>query len=135
MTMIWLLLGALGALGLLATVRVKPERELQILATGLVVAALIYIGFALIGNASLSWITTEVSGVGIYGLLAVLGLHYSKWWLMLGWLAHPVWDFWLHFIGSGAMFTPIWYPSACVSFNLFVAAYIFYTRVKSHQLE
>jgi hypothetical protein len=31
----------------------------------LVVAALIYIGFALIGNASLPWIATEVSGVGI----------------------------------------------------------------------
>jgi hypothetical protein len=127
----WLLVGVLGALGLIATIRVKPENESQILAIGLVVAALIYIGFALIGDAGLSWIATEVSGVAIYGFFAVLGLCHSKWWFMLGWLAHPIWDVWLHFVGSGVMFTPIWYSSACVSFDLFVAAYIFYTQVRA----
>lgn len=132
--MIWLLLGALGAAGFVTAARVKPQKESQILAIGLVVAASIYIGFAWIGNASLLWIATEISGVGIYGLFAVLGLSYSKWWLVLGWLAHPVWDVWLHFIGSGAMFTPIWYSSACVSFDLFVAAYIFYTQVRAISL-
>lgn len=134
-SIIWLLLGMLGALGFIAIIRVKSEKESKILAIGLVVAASIYVSFALIGNANLSWIATEVSGVGIYGFLAALGLRYSKWWLMLGWLAHPIWDVWLHFIGSGVIFTPRWYSSACISFDFFVAAYIFYTQVKVISLD
>lgn len=101
---------------------------------GLVVVALIYVGFASIGNANTSWIATEVAGIGIYGFFAVLGLQYSKWWLILGWIAHPLWDIGLHFTGSGAIFTPTWYSLACVSFDLLVGAYIFYVQVRSISL-
>ena len=48
---VWLLLGTLGGVAFLATIRVKQELESQILAMGLVVVALIYVGFASIGNA------------------------------------------------------------------------------------
>jgi hypothetical protein len=134
MTTIGLLIGVLGAVGLLVTIKAKSDKEKHILSIGLAVAALIYVGFALIGNADLAWIVTEVSGVGIFGLFAVLGLHHSRWWLVLGWLTHPIWDVWLHFIGSGAMFTPTWYSSACISFDLLVAAYIFYAQVRANSL-
>ena len=49
---IWLLLGVLGAIGFIAIIKVDSEKESQILAIGLVVAALIYVGFALM-NAHL----------------------------------------------------------------------------------
>lgn len=108
----WLLLGLVGAIGFLAVARVKSEKELQTLAIGLVVTAFIYVGFAVIGDANPSWIATEIVGVGIYGLLAVLGLRYSKWWLALGWMLHPLWDMWLHFSKSGSVFTPAWYAKS-----------------------
>ncbi|WP_404800445.1 transposase domain-containing protein, partial [Atlanticothrix silvestris] len=55
---------------------------------------------------TLGWIVIEVAGVGIYGLLALLGLRYSNWWLMLGWMAHPLWDIGLHLVNQGSVFTP-----------------------------
>ncbi len=127
---LWLLLGLVGAIAFLAVARVKPEKELQTLAIGLVITAFIYVGFAIIGDASSSWIATEIVGVGIYGLLAGLGLRYSKWWLALGWMLHPLWDISLHFYQSGSVFTPAWYALACVSFDILVATYIFYGQVK-----
>nr|WP_318780372.1 DUF6010 family protein [Atlanticothrix silvestris] len=73
---------------------------------------------------TLGWIVIEVAGVGIYGLLALLGLRYSNWWLMLGWMAHPLWDIGLHLVNQGSVFTPAWYAIACVSFDLLIAMYI-----------
>lgn len=127
----WLLLGLVGAIGFLVVARVKPEKELPTIGIGLVVTALIYVGFAVIADASSSWIATEILGVGIYGLLAVLGLRYSKWWLALGWILHPLWDIGLHFYKSGSVFTPTWYALACVSFDVLVAVYIVYEQVES----
>ena len=34
---------------------------------------------------------------------------------------HPVWDVALHLTGTGAGYTPDWYPWGCVSFDLMVA--------------
>lgn len=119
-----LLLGLVGAVVFLTICRAISETESQALAVGLVIAALIYLGFAVLGEASASWIVVEGVGVGIYSLLAVLGLRYSNWWLMMGWLLHPVWDVWLHFLEQGASFTPAWYALSCMSFDLLVAVYI-----------
>ncbi|MBD2569088.1 DUF6010 family protein [Anabaena lutea] len=120
----WILFGLVGAISFITLTRIQPKKESQILAIGLVVAAIIYIGFAIGGGANQLWIVIEVAGVGVYGLLAVLGLRYSNWWLMLGWMAHPLWDIGLHLVNQGAVFTPAWYPIACISFDLLVASYI-----------
>jgi len=120
----WILLGVSCATVFLALAKVKPEQESQILAVGLVVAALIYVGFAVVAEANPSWVATEIAGVGAYGLLAVLGLRYSNCWLVLGWIAHPIWDIGLHLVGNGALFTLAEYAIACVSFDLLVASYI-----------
>jgi hypothetical protein len=37
---------------------------------------------------------------------------------------HPLWDFVLHYIGAGRLFTPWTYAIACVSFDWLVAIYI-----------
>lgn len=120
-----LLLGLVGALVFLAiSATVAPQVESKILAVGLVIAALVYVGFAIVGNASMTWVIIEAAGVGIYSTIAILGLRYSNWWHMLGWLVHPIWDVWIHFFARGADFTPAWYALGCVSFDLLVAAYI-----------
>ncbi|NMG10261.1 DUF6010 family protein [Brasilonema sp. UFV-L1] len=130
----WILFGLVGAIAFLALAQIQPNQESRTLAVGLVVAALIYIGFAMGGGASQLWIAIEVAGVGVYGLLAVLGLRYSKWWLMLGWMTHPLWDIKLHMANIGATFTPHWYAIACVSFDLLIAAYIAGMQLKIFNL-
>lgn len=124
LNLLWLLLGLAGAALFLAIARVKPDREIQVLAIGLGVAAALYVGFAWVGGATGPWFATEMAGLGVYGLSALLGWRYSSKWLMLGWLAHPIWDLGLHFTGAGATYSPGWYVVTCVSFDLTVAAYL-----------
>jgi hypothetical protein len=119
-----LLLGFVGAVIFLSAARIASRIETQILAIGLVMAALIYAGFAVISHASPAWLATEGAGIVIYGTCAGLGWRFSSGWLLLGWLFHPVWDLALHFFASGAAFTPAWYALGCVSFDLVVAAYL-----------
>ena len=75
------------------------------------------------------WIAIEALGVFVYALFYWLSTKYSAIWLSLGWLLHPVWDVVLHLFGPGAHVAPEWYAVACLSFDIVVAAYIFY-RVK-----
>jgi hypothetical protein len=123
MTAFWILMGIGGAIAFLVFARNKPQ-EAQVLAVGLVVAVLIYVGFALTGRINQAWIAIEVTGVVAYNLVAGFGLRYSKRWLMLGWLAHPLWDVGIHLIGQGRDFRSSVYVLDCVSFDLLVAAYI-----------
>jgi hypothetical protein len=120
----WILLGLVSAIAFLSLIRLQPERETQSLAIGLVVAAIIYVIFALTGGANGLWLAIEIAGIGIYSVLALLGWRFSILWLMLGWLAHPLWDISLHISDGGAKFTPAWYVIACVSFDLLTASYI-----------
>lgn len=123
MTVLWLFLGlALGA-AFLALARARGRGEVRILALGLLVAALIYVAFALAG-ADGKWVLVEVAGVAVYGALAWLGLRRSLLWLAAGWALHPLWDAGLHLMGGGAAFAPEWYVLACISFDLLVGAYI-----------
>jgi hypothetical protein len=129
---LWLLLGlSLGA-GFLAFARNRRVREPQVLGTGLIVAGLIYLGFAL-ARASLSWIALELVGVLLCCALAWLGMHRSRVWLAVGWALHPLWDGALHLSGAGAIFAPRWYVITCLSFDLLVAVGIACAR--SRELE
>lgn len=121
---VWFFLGVVSAAMFLVLIRRLPQEEPTTLAVALVVAAMVYLIFAAIGHASEFWMTLEIIGVGIYGLMAFLGQRHSKNWLMLGWMLHPIWDIGLHFIKRGAEFMPTWYVFSCVSFDFSVAAYI-----------
>ena len=124
MLLFWIVLGmVLGAFFMVLT-RARSQDGDLILALGLVVAALIYVGFALLGRASLVWAFIEGMGVAGYGLLAWCGVRFSRWWLVAGWGLHPVWDVWLHLVEQGAHFTPVWYVWACLGFDLVVAMYL-----------
>ena len=82
---IWLLLGFLLASVCIAILKHAPESTARrMMAVGLVVAALIYLLFALPGGDS-SWMGIEALGVLLYGLLAWLGLTRSVRWLAAGW--------------------------------------------------
>jgi hypothetical protein len=119
---LWLLLGLILGTAYILFARARGER--RVFAYGLIVAALAYVAFALVGTSTGQWIAIEVFGVLVYGLFAVLGLSRSQLWLALGWAAHPIWDVWLHLIGGGSAFSPAWYSYVCITFDLLVATYI-----------
>ena len=120
----WFVLGlVLGAVFIVLARRLGLPGERRLLALGLVVAALIYVGFA-VASAGGAWIAAELGGVVVFGGLAVLGLKRSPMSLAVGWALHPVWDAGLHLMGAGAAFAPTWYVVACISFDFLVGGYI-----------
>ena len=113
----------LGAVFVLVARRRKRSGEIRLLAVGLVVAALIYIVLALGAGADRRWFALETAGLGVFGVLAWLGLRTSLWWLALGWVAHVGWDVGLH-LDQAQTFVPTWYPLLCVGFDLVVAGFL-----------
>ena len=124
MTFTWLLLGlVLG--GIFITFAKKWQGgERQSLAIGLVIAAIIYVGFAIFFGAPPQWLFWETIGAIIYSAMAWLGWRRNPIWLAIGWGLHPLWDAGLHLAGDGATFAPEWYVLACISFDLLVAGYV-----------
>ena len=121
---IWLIIGLVLGTALLLYARARGRnRQKRILSIGLVVAAIIYVGFALLwGNPM--WIAVEVAGVLAYGIFVWLALRYSINWLAAGWAVHPAWDVILHLLGPGHAIVPEWYAVACISFDFLVASYV-----------
>ena len=116
------LLGAvLGAL-FVTFARARKAAELRVLALGLIVAALIYVGLALAGKGR-EWLMIELLGVALFGCLAWLGLRASRWLLAAGWGAHVAWDVGLHLDRAHAV-VGAWYPLLCVGFDLVVAGFV-----------
>lgn len=122
-TILALLSGIIFSLAFVYLARKRgPKGERQIYAAGLVVAAILYFIFGLVGRADARWLAIEALGVIIYGAAAWAGLRGRLSLLALGWSAHVAWDVVLHLSGSGAVYTPFWYPWLCVSFDLVIAA-------------
>ena len=118
-----LLAGFVLALVLVAwTRRMSPARAMRVYATGLVIAALIYVAFALAGGAGAKNLAIEGAGLLLYGGAAWIGLRYCPPAIALGWAAHVAWDVLLHLGGAGGAYTPEFYPWMCVSFDLVLAA-------------
>jgi uncharacterized membrane protein len=112
---------ALGAL-FVALAWQSRRREAQLLAIGLVIAALVYVVAALFG-ADRSGLVHQVAGLMLFGAIAWLGVRVSQLWLALGWAAHTAWDVGLHLNRVQAI-VPAWYALLCVGFDLVVAGYV-----------
>lgn len=127
----WLLLGFVLATPLLIYARSRGGKaELNILGIALVIAAIIYPGFAVVWGDS-EWIIIELIGVPLYSLFYWLAFRQPLW-LAAGWLLHPLWDVLLHLNGPGNNIAPEWYATACISFDLLVATYIVVSLRRSH---
>jgi hypothetical protein len=96
----------------------------QILVAVLILAALFYVYFAARAHAGAGWLAAELVGVAIYGGMAWRGLRGSPWWIAAGWALHPVWDVALHLFGPGRAFAPASYATACLTWDLVVAAVV-----------
>jgi hypothetical protein len=94
----------------------------RVFGIGLLVAASIYIGFAVFKD-NVDALLVELAGVALFGILAVLGIRYSAYFLALGWAAHVGWDLLLHSVDVSS-YAPWWYPVACIGFDLVVTGAI-----------
>lgn len=122
-TILWIIIGGAAAAALLWCLRkTKAGTHPKTYANMLVIAAIIYVGFAFFGGA-LEWAYIEVIGVVIFAAIAAAGLKFSYWLLAVGWAAHVLWDVLLH-SPETTPFVPFWYPAACIGFDLVLAGYI-----------
>ncbi len=100
----------------------------SVLVIFLFVAAGAYFGFATLGRDVVDtqpiWMLVELAQVIVFGVLGLLGLRGSPYWIAAGWALHPFWDFALHYVGPGHSFTPWTYVFACISFDWLIAIYI-----------
>ena len=122
-----ILVGIALAIVFVLLARMRGGRgERALLAVGLVVAALVYVGFASAGQVEARWHFTEAVGLLVFGVLAWWGLRREPIWLAVGWALHVGWDLGLHggLPGAAQPFVPTWYPALCVGFDIFVAGYI-----------
>ena len=126
-TLIALLVGIVLAFGFLLWTRAQPDAGRLLYAVGLVVTALIYVAFAVIGGAGARSLGLEAVGMLLYCTAAWVGYRRSVTLLALGWAMHVVWDVGLHVQGAGAAYTPGWYPWGCISFDLIVAGAVLAT--------
>ena len=115
---------ALAVVAFLLSRFVRDVVGRTLLALVLIVAALIYVVFAVRAGESAFWLAGERMGIALYGSMGVLGVRRSPWWLAAGWALHPVWDMLLHYVGPGRAFAPETYTVTCLSYDLVVAAYI-----------
>jgi hypothetical protein len=114
-------LGLALALAYLAYARWFGARELQVLASGLVFAALIYVIAAVVSGAT-EVVLLELVGAAVFGIFAALGLRRASWWLAIGWVLHVGWGLAAQLAEDPVL--PLWYAIACLAFDLVVAAAI-----------
>jgi hypothetical protein len=127
------LAGIALALGLVRLARGRgPVAAARIYAAGLLVAAALYLVFALAGQADARWVLIEIAGVLLYGTIAWLGVRRWLVVLAIGWAGHVLWDVALHMDRAGAAFAPSWYPWLCIGFDLVLAGSVVALRFRRH---
>lgn len=114
----------LAALSVAIIAKTYPKKDHAFWRMGLLIAALIYVGFALFGQ-SWEYLPIELIGLAFYGAFVWLSKKYALYWLALGWALHIGWDVFLH-SGSETAFVPSWYPGICLGFDILIAIYIFW---------
>lgn len=119
----YVVVGAVGGHVLAVVARRSPDRTGPYFAHALVVAAFVYVAFAMASMESV-WLAVEIAGLLIFLGFASLGLKRSLSWLWLGWALHIVWDAGIHVIAETA-FVPAWYPALCIGFDAVVAYHVY----------
>ena len=113
---------ALAVVSVFIIRKLLPRKEDNFWGLALVIAALIYVVFAIVGGAY-DYLPMELGGVVLYGIFAWLSLKYNLLWLAVGWALHIGWDVWLH-AGDAMAFVPAAYPALCIGFDIAIAGYI-----------
>ena len=115
--------GAINGSVLALLTLAAPRLTRKLLFFVLVFAAAMYVVFWH-SHGSAVWLLVELAGIAVYGTIGARGINGSAWWLVAGWLAHPVWDIALHYIGPGRSFAPVDYTVPCLTYDIAVAVIV-----------
>lgn len=123
--MLTILLGAALAAGLILRVRNRtPSGELRLYGFALLIAAAIYVVFALVLGTPED-IALEGVGFSLFGLFGMYGWKGQASMLALGWGAHTGWDL----LSRGEPpHVPLWYAWLCLGFDPVIAFRAFQLR-------
>lgn len=120
---IFLLLGVGAAGALLFYIRkTEVKKKYRLLALALFIVSAIYVALSL-STFNEIWITVEVVGLLLFLLFIWMAFHYSMWFVVMGWVAHIVWDVGVH-PDEIAPYVPYWYAWICVGFDAVIAVYL-----------
>ena len=122
--LIGLLGGALAAFLFTRYVGKRPKRAREYYVLTLIIAALIYVVLAFLGDASDTAIMVEAAGVLVFGIFVLLSVTNDPRWLGIGWLLHPVGDLVFHAPIGAWTHAPEWYVWACLAFDVIVGVTI-----------
>jgi hypothetical protein len=112
----------LSAILIIAGELLGPSFRFDFFALVLSIIAAIYIGFAL-SDGRRRYIVLESANAVAYGVLALLGMWASPWYLVAGYIAHGGWDLVHHNRGIRTRIVR-WYVPFCVVIDWLVGAYI-----------
>lgn len=118
----------LAVISVFAIAKIYPKKDHAFWRNGLVIAALVYVIFALLGGG-LDYLPLEIGGLLLYGGFAYLSKKYALYWLAIGWALHIAWDIFLH-SGTATAFVPTWYPGICLGFDMVLAVYVFWVYAR-----
>lgn len=96
--------------------------ELLLWAVSLVLAALVYVAFAL-REGGHGWMGAELVGLAVYSVFAIAGARGRPRLVALGWALHAAWDMVVHADAPEGL-VPQWYRWACLVFDLVAAGYL-----------
>ncbi len=121
---IFVALGLAFAGGLAALALWARRDALRFAAYALIAVCFLYVGFAFRAENANSWIGVEMTGVAVFGSLALASLIGSPWFLAAGLALHPVFAIAVHYFGAGAAFAPGPFVLANTSFDVALALYV-----------
>lgn len=99
------------------------EMSVQLAALLLSSIAGVYFGFAIVSGDQ-NKMMIELTGAGLYGLVALAGLVWWQWLIPIGLAAHAIWDLAHHnrfAIHKSLAPTPQWYVPTCVYVDVVLA--------------
>jgi hypothetical protein len=117
-------LGLLFAAGVAILARWSRKGAPRVAAYALIAVSFLYVGFALRSDNPGVWIGVEMTGVAIFGTLALLAIMGSPWFVVIGLAAQALWAIEFHYIGTGSAFTPGPVALANAGFDAALALYV-----------
>lgn len=121
---IFVALGVLFAAGLAVIVHWSGQKAARIAAYALISVAFLYVGFGFRAEDSATWVGIEMTGVAIFGSLAMLSMMYSPWFAAAGLALHTAWALGYHYFGAGSAFTPAPLALGTAGFDVAAALYV-----------
>jgi hypothetical protein len=122
-------LGLVFAVGVAILGRWSKQDPIRVCAYALIASAFLFVGLALRSDNPGAWLGIELTGVAIFGSLALLSIVASPWFVFVGLALHPLWSIVFHFVGTGSAFTPGPFALAVAGFDGALALYALYCLI------